>query len=120
MAVRAKNNISGSNVAGFCHKLVANTVRTVHMLKTVFCGKCISGAEVARVVHLTCGDEMVVYKNRLISIPELCESHFLEFFCDERNKDVVYHYPVGIYGNDIARLNIAFICIMLYNFFYKS
>ena len=74
------------------------------ILHSVFFHKFITNTEMSCIINLTCWNKVVIYKNCLIRVPYLSESHFLEFFFNKWNKNIMNHYSVNINSYDISRL----------------
>ena len=104
MAVCTESNIARFYISGFCHQLVADPIAPVDVGHAIFRGKLIADMEMSCIVKLACRNKVVVDQNDLIRIPQLFKAHLFKFLRHERNKNVVDHDAVNIYGHDITRL----------------
>ena len=98
---------------------MTDSVAPVDIFHTILCCKCISDPEMSCVIHLTGRDQMIVDQYHLIRIPKLLKSHFFKFFRHKRNKDIMDHNPVHIYGYNVSRFYFT-AQIAAYDFFNDS
>ena len=120
MAVCAESDITGQDVAGFGHQLMADAVGAVDMFDAVFGGKGVALCEMTGIVQLAGGNEMVIDQDHSVGIPDFGKAHFLELFRDKGDENIVYHDAVDIDGNDLAGRYLFTADIVRDDFFNKG
>ena len=106
MAVGSEYDVAGLYIPCFCHQLMADSVGTMNILHAILRGEGIAPLKVTRIVNLAGRYEVIVDQNNFIRIPELRKAHLLELVRHKRNKDVMNHHTIHIYGYNIAGLYI--------------
>ena len=116
MAVGSECDITRFNIASLCHQLMADSVTSVYMCKSVFICKCISGTKMSGIILLTCRNQMIIDQNNLVRIMQFRKSHFFKFFCHKGDENIMDHHAVNVNRHNVSRL-YGFSCIMSDNFF---
>ncbi len=102
MAVGSEYNVAGLYIPGFSHQLMADSVASMNILHAILLGEGIAPLKVTRIVNLAGRYEVIVDQNNFVRIPQLRKAHLFELFRYERNKDVMDHDTVHIYGYNVA------------------
>ena len=103
MGIGNKDNVAWFRIAQLRNQLMHNPARSMEMFNAIFPHQFIPCFQALGIIQQTCGGQMIMHNPDFVLIPDLLNTHFMEFIQQEGRIDIMNHHKIRLHYHKISR-----------------